>query len=105
MGASLGTGDGPNAELNLTPLIDIVLVVLIIMMVNIPIQIEEMNIKLPDPDPPDVIEPCPDCEQLVIALYGEGDMALNRKQMKEDVMLYEITRRLRPMNPKLDRGV
>lgn len=101
MGASLGGGGGPVADMNLTPLIDIVLVVLIIMMVNIPIQIDEMGIKVPDPDPPeDQPPPPPDAEQLVIALYENGDVALNRKLMKEDVLFYEVTRRLRPMSPK-----
>lgn len=101
MGASLGAGGGPVADMNLTPLIDIVLVVLIIMMVNIPIQIDEMGIKVPDPDPPEQPPPPPDeVEQLVIALYENGDIALNRKLMKEDVLFYEVTRRLRPMSPK-----
>lgn len=103
MGASLGTGDGPNAELNLTPLIDIVLVVLIIMMVNIPITVEEMGIKVPNPEettntpppPPDV-----DVEQLAIAVYEDGTFALNRKTMTVEVMRYEVGRRLRPMEKK-----
>lgn len=101
MGASLGGGGGPVADMNLTPLIDIVLVVLIIMMVNIPIQIEEMNIKVPGPKPENPPPPPVDPpEQLVIALYENGDIALNRKLMQEEKMLYEIGRRLRPMSPK-----
>lgn len=101
MGASLG-GDGVMADMNLTPLIDIVLVVLIIMMVNIPIQVEEMGIKLPNlqqdtpPPPPDPDRP----EQLVIALYEDGQVALNRKVFAEDKLLYEVSRRLRPMEQK-----
>jgi len=51
MGAQLGT-KGAISDINMTPLIDIVLVVLIIMMVNIPIQIEEMGLKLPSNVPP-----------------------------------------------------
>ncbi len=99
MGAQLGGGSGPVSDLNLTPLIDIVLVVLIIMMVNIPIQIEEMGIKLPSPTPPEE-EAKENPDQLVIALYADGDLALNRKLMTEETMFYEITRRLRPMEFK-----
>jgi biopolymer transport protein ExbD len=100
MGAQLGTAQSFN-DMNLTPLIDIVLVVLIIMMVNIPIQVEEMGVKLPSnqevpPPPPD--QPPP--EQLVIAVYENGDLALNRRLMKEDILFYEVTRRLRPMDKK-----
>ncbi len=102
MGASLG-GEGVMAELNLTPLIDIVLVVLIIMMVNMPIEVDRMGVKLPDlseqnePPPPPPIDPP---EQLVIALYEDGRIALNRKVMTEEKMQYEVGRRLRPMEKK-----
>jgi len=90
---------GAMSEINMTPLIDIVLVVLIIMMVNIPIQIEEMGLKLPSPiTPPE--PPPPDAEQLVISVYKDGQIALNRKAMNEQEMLYEAGRRLRPMAKK-----
>lgn len=100
MGAKLGGGGGPNADMNLTPLIDIVLVVLIIMMVNIPIQIEEMTVKLPSNKPPPTPPPDTPSEQLVIAVYDNGEVALNRQLMKEDRLIYEVTRRLRPMADK-----
>ena len=74
MGAALHK-KGAMSDLNLTPLIDIVLVVLIIMMVNIPIQIEEMGVKLPSSiTPPPQTETPP--EQLVIAIYEDGTLAL-----------------------------
>lgn len=98
MGAQLGS-KGTMSELNLTPLIDIVLVVLIVMMVNMPIEIQEMGLKLPSSEvnskPKDV-----QTEQLVIALYEDGDIALNRRLMTEEVLFYEVTRRLRPMKNK-----
>jgi len=103
MGAQLGT-KGAISDINMTPLIDIVLVVLIIMMVNIPIQIEEMGLKLPS----NVVQPPqpPSDDQLVVAIYkpdAEGQepkLALNRRLMGEQEMLYEITRRLKPMTGK-----
>jgi len=98
MGAQLGS-KGAMSEINMTPLIDIVLVVLIIMMVNIPIQIEEMGLKLPGTQVKKT-EPNPNSEQLVIALYDDGQIALNRRVMAEDKMLYELTRRLRPLSKK-----
>lgn len=98
MGAQLHS-KGAMADMNITPLIDILLVVLIIMMVNIPIQIEEMGIKLPSRE---TMENPPDTpiEQLVIAVYADGQLALNRKAMTEEILFYEITRRLRPMDKK-----
>lgn len=105
MGAQMGS-KGAFSSINMTPLIDIVLVVLIIMMVNIPIQIEEMGLKLPslNAPPPPPTDPPP--EQLVIAIYkperegAEPTIALNRRAMGRGEMLYEITRRLRPMTNK-----
>jgi biopolymer transport protein ExbD len=100
LGAKLGAAKGGFSDINMTPLIDIVLVVLIIMMVNIPIQIEEMGLKLPakieNPPPPPLNPP----DQLVIALYKDGTIALNRRLMPEQTLFFEITRRLRPMDPK-----
>jgi biopolymer transport protein ExbD len=100
MGASLG-GKGAMGELNLTPLIDIVLVVLIIMMVNIPIAVNEMGVKLPDPNPSDTPPPDNDkIEQLVIAVYKDEVLALNRMKMTEPHMFEQVTRRLRPLEKK-----
>lgn len=99
MGGQLGA-EGTMSEINMTPLIDIVLVVLIIMMVNIPIQIEEMDIKLPGEKNNNPPPPNPDSQQLVIALYDDGEVALNREGMDEETMLYEATRRLRGMGKK-----
>lgn len=98
MGAQLGAGTF--SDINMTPLIDIVLVVLIIMMVNIPIQVEEMGLNLPskvETPPPE--QPNPD--QLVVALYEDGTQALNRRAMKEDELFYELGRRLPSMSNKI----
>jgi biopolymer transport protein ExbD len=99
LGAALGN-KGAFSDINMTPLIDIVLVVLIIMMVNIPIQIEEMGLNLPM-DKPITPPPPPNPDQLVIALYEHGEVALNRRIMKDEELFYEITRRLKPMTNKI----
>jgi biopolymer transport protein ExbD len=82
MGAKLGGGSFD--DINMTPLIDIVLVVLIIMMVNIPISVNQLGVKLPGnntaPPPP----PNTDIEQLAIAIYEDGKIALNRRVLVED---------------------
>lgn len=98
MGAQMGSGSS-FTEINMTPLIDIVLVVLIIMMVNIPIQVNEMGVKLPTKTtqpPPTTQKP----QQLVIAIYEDGSTALNRKLISEDNLFFEVTRRLRNMEKK-----
>lgn len=98
MGAKLG-GKASFSDINMTPLIDIVLVVLIIMMVSIPIKVEQLGIKLPakvdNPPPPD-----PNAEQLVVAMYEDQTIALNRTIMDKDRLFGEVTLRLRSMSNK-----
>jgi len=79
-------GKGSFNEINMTPLIDIVLVVLIIMMVNIPIQVNKLGVKLPSNEPPPENMP-PDTEQLAIAVYADGRVALNRRVMVQDAAI------------------
>lgn len=99
MGAQLGA-KGAMSEMNMTPLIDIVLVVLIIMMVTIPIEVQQMGVKVPGPPIENQPPPPPSDDQLLVAVYADGSIALNRKQMTEDVLFYELTRRLRPLEHK-----
>jgi TonB family protein len=82
MAGKVGTKAAFN-EINMTPLIDIVLVVLIIMMVNIPIQVNKLGVKLPSNEPPPADMP-PDTEQLAIAVYADGQVALNRRVMVQN---------------------
>ncbi len=100
MGAQLG-GGGMMAEINMTPLIDIVLVVLIIMMVNIPIEIERMGVKLPAEIEKRTEPPKEPIQQLVVMLYEDGALALNRVRMDEDRLFGEVTRRLRASDKKI----
>ncbi len=83
MGAKVGDNSGGFNDINMTPLIDIVLVVLIIMMVNIPIQVNRLGVKLPG-GPPPVTPPDTPVEQLAIAVYEDGRIALNRTVLIED---------------------
>ena len=70
MAGGVGTGEvsrggkkrfGDNAEINVTPFVDVMLVLLIIFMVSAPLATISINMDLPpptiDPPPPDPIEP------------------------------------------------
>ncbi len=100
MAGQLGAQKGGFSDINMTPLIDIVLVVLIIMMVSIPVTIEQMGLKLPGPKLENITPPPPNPDQLMIALYTDGTMALNRKLMSDPQMFEQLTLRLRPMENK-----
>ena len=99
MGAKLGTTSGPNSDLNLTPMIDIVLVVLIIMMVSMPVKIQELGVKLPSvqTEPPKTQNPA---DQLVVALYEDGEIALNRRPIAQEDLFSQVGLRLRNLEKK-----
>ena len=103
MGAKVGPASNSGMdEINVTPLIDVVLVLLIIFMVLTPITVEKMASNLPPTDPPE--EPPPDQvppDQLMVAVYDDGTLALNLKPEATDEALHEDIRvRIRGMEKK-----
>ena len=87
MSMNAGARTGRDAEINVTPLIDILLVLLIIFMVILPPHELGEVAQIPQPNP-DNLAPKPD-EPVVIQLkdLGEGkrpDLSINQKQVRWD---------------------
>ena len=80
MAIKIDGAKGPEGDINVTPLIDIVLVMLIIFMVLTPIVIEEMAVHLPEKTEVIPQEDMPK-DQLLVAVYDDGTVALNKKVM------------------------
>jgi len=97
MGMSVGAkNQGGMDEINVTPLIDVVLVLLIIFMVLTPVTVQKMASNLPPvddspPPPPDQTPP----DQLMVAVYQDGTLALNLKMETDEELRTDITNRLR----------
>jgi biopolymer transport protein TolR len=103
MGIRVGSGgSGGMDEINVTPLIDVVLVLLIIFMVLTPITVQKMASHLPPPDLEEPPEPPPDQppDQLLVAVYEDGSLALNLKQAPDADIKHEVATRLRGKEKK-----
>jgi biopolymer transport protein TolR len=97
-----GSQAGGMDEINVTPLIDVVLVLLIIFMVLTPLTVQKMANNLPPPDeetPPPPPDTPPD--QLMIAVYEDGKIALNLKEGTDEELMKELGLRLRAKEKKL----
>lgn len=68
-----------NAEINITPLIDVMLVLLIIFMVVIPPATNSVDSTIPEDSPPP--NPTPPPPALVLDVGAEGVLALNSKPL------------------------
>jgi biopolymer transport protein ExbD len=75
--APSGGGDGelgPIAEINVTPLVDVMLVLLIIFMVTAPLMMSQLPIQLPKPNPSQVTPPK---DPTVVAIDANGNYTLD----------------------------
>ncbi|HEU4385280.1 MAG TPA: biopolymer transporter ExbD [Anaeromyxobacteraceae bacterium] len=84
----------PLNDINVTPLIDVVLVLLIIFMVLTPLAEKQMFMRVPEFEPPDQIVPPSSIppDQTVLTVLRNGRVLLNRQEMS----IQEAMDRLRP---------
>jgi biopolymer transport protein ExbD len=66
----------PNGEINVTPLVDVVLVLLIIFMVVTPLLEKDINLALPSTEKVEEVKDIPP-DQLVVRLEADGKLEVN----------------------------
>jgi biopolymer transport protein ExbD len=75
-----GARHGLQAQINITPLVDVVLVLLIIFMVLTPILLKQLDVAVPEKS--DVaLETAASRAQLVVRVEADGRLALNREPL------------------------
>ncbi len=76
----VGGSGSMNSEINVTPLVDVVLVLLIIFMVITPVVQMGYLVKVP-PKAPANLPPSAVQDQIILRLVGEGRVMINKEEM------------------------
>jgi biopolymer transport protein TolR len=91
---------GVRGDINVTPLIDVVLVLLIIFMVLVPSMLKELTTNIPKKDnsntPPD-----PNVVPIVVEYTGNRELSVNQEPVAPEALADKVGERLKFKNQKV----
>ena len=95
-----GNRKGVRADINVTPLIDVVLVLLIIFMVLVPSMLKELTANVPRKDesttPPD-----PSASPVVLEYTAKGELTLNGEPLAPEALAEKVADRIKYKSQKV----
>jgi biopolymer transport protein TolR len=91
MGMSVGTKGGPKSDINMTPMIDVLLVLIIIFMVITPLTPKGLEALVPQPPPPGSKQTLSDQRTVVIVIDQNHKMMINSEDTDEDKLGDRLT--------------
>jgi biopolymer transport protein ExbD len=88
MAMATGSSGGVQSDINVTPMIDVLLVLLIIFMITQPLSRMAMDVQVPPPDENVTIKTPP--SQIVLELSNDGGYAINGQPVPKDQLDAQI---------------
>jgi len=89
MSAEGGQGGGHSNEINVTPMIDVLLVLLIIFMMIIPMSRKAIDATLPDPNPQ--VQTANNAnDQIVLSVLADGKYKVNQDEVDRDNLFAKL---------------
>ena len=83
------TTGGVRSDINITPLVDVVLVLLIIFMVATPMLIKDLDLTVPEKAETQIVSPTT-ANQVVVSVTKEGQVQINREPIAESQLTEKI---------------
>lgn len=100
---AMSTGGGAGGltnDINVTPMIDVLLVLLIIFMLVVPMARKAIDVQLPDPTP--TTAPAnPSSDQIVLSVNPDGKYAINKEDVAKDRLLARLKEIYEPRPDKI----
>jgi biopolymer transport protein TolR len=91
MGMSVGAGGGPKHDINMTPMIDVLLVLIIIFMVITPLTPKGLEALVPQPPPPGQKQTLSDQRTVVIVITQDHHFKINSEETDESKLGDQLT--------------
>jgi len=91
MGMSVGASGGPKSDINMTPMIDVLLVLIIIFMVITPLTPKGLEALVPQPPPPGQKQTLSDQRTVVIVIDANHNMQINQEPTTDATMADRLT--------------